>query len=248
MLRTGDVVYPFALERYEPKGKSKIDLACDMIKQVPISNQKTYVLIDSWYPSASVLQTSAQQGFHVISGLKTNRIIYPQGIRQSIKQFASYFSKSDTDLVTIGTDHYRVYRYEGKLNFLENGVVLLCWKEGEGLEPKQMKAFLSTDVSLSNEQILSYYSKRWSIEAYFRAAKVHLGMDRYQFRSTKSIDRYLALLSFVSMCCIYSGQGNLFDGLHQYRRQKQQHWIEYIYKQAQSGVTLAQIKTQLRAA
>ncbi|WP_212976709.1 transposase [Paenibacillus azoreducens] len=100
---------------------------------------------------------------------------------------------------------------------LDNGVVLFCWKEGEELNPKQVKAFLSTDVSLTNKQILSYYSKRWSIETYFRAAKVHLGLDRYQVRSTKAIDRYWALLSFASMCCIYSGQGNLLDGLHQYR-------------------------------
>ncbi|MBO2943645.1 transposase [Paenibacillus sp. F411] len=30
LLRTGDEVYPFALERYDPEGKSKIDLACDI--------------------------------------------------------------------------------------------------------------------------------------------------------------------------------------------------------------------------
>ncbi|MBG9791697.1 transposase [Paenibacillus dendritiformis] len=248
MLRAGDIVYPFATERYESKSKSKIDLACDMIRQVPRSHHQTYVLMDSWYPSASVLQVSSEQGFHVISGLKTNRIIYPQGIRQSIKEFASFMSKSDTDLVTIGEDSYRVYRYEGKLNLLDNGVVLFCWKEGEELNPKQVKAFLSTDVSLTNKQILSYYSKRWSIETYFRTAKVHLGLDRYQVRSTKAIDRYWALLSFVSMCCIYSGQGYLLDGLHQYRREKKQHWIEYVYKQALSGVALAQIQTQLGAA
>ncbi|WP_028547034.1 transposase [Paenibacillus taiwanensis] len=66
-----------------------------------------------------------------------------------------------------------------------------------------MKAFLSTDVALTNAQIMSYYSKRWSIETYFRTAKVHLGRDRYQVRSTKAIDRYWALLLFVSLCCTY---------------------------------------------
>ena len=149
---------------------------------------------------------------------------------------------------TIGVEDYRVYRYEGKLNLLENGVVLLCWKDGDDLNSSSIRAFLSTDVSLSNEQILSYYCKRWSIENYFRTAKVYLGMDRYQVRSTKSIDRYFALLLFVTMCCTYSGQGSLIDGIHQYRKQKRHHWIEYIYKQAQSGVSLAQIKTQLRVA
>ncbi|WP_210190635.1 hypothetical protein [Paenibacillus uliginis] len=87
-----------------------------MIQAVPMSKYPTYVLMDSWYPSSSVLQTCAERGFHVISGLKTTRIFYPQGIRQSLKSFASYISKSDTDLVTIGSSAYRVYRYEGKLN------------------------------------------------------------------------------------------------------------------------------------
>ncbi|MGW8957693.1 hypothetical protein [Paenibacillus sp. NPDC055715] len=51
---------------------------------------------------------------------------------------------------------------------MENAALLLCWKEGEGFDPKPMKACLSTDVSLTNEEILSYYSKRWVIETYFR--------------------------------------------------------------------------------
>lgn len=131
---------------------------------------------------------------------------------------------------------------------MENAVLLLCWKEGEGFDPKQMKAFLSTDVSLSNEEILSYYSKRWAIETYFRTAKVQLAMDRYQVRSTQAIDRYLTLLMFAALCCKYGSQGSLIDGLHRYRLQKKHDMIEYIYTQAQAGATLDQIKTQLRVA
>lgn len=73
-------------------------------------------------------------------------------------------------------------------------------------------------------------------------------MDRYQIRSAQAIDRYLNLLMFASMCCIYEGHGSLIDGLHHYRLQKKRHMIEYIYNQAQLGATLAQIKTHLRAA
>ncbi|WP_269054218.1 transposase [Paenibacillus tundrae] len=152
LLRSGNQVFPFATERYDPKGKSKIDLACEMLQSVPMSRCQTYVLMDSWYPSASVLQTSADRGFHVISGLKTNRSFYPQGIRQSLKSFASYISKSDNDLVTIGSSAYRVYRYEGKLNLVETS---RCSSVG-----KKEKAFLSTDVSLSNTEILSCYCQR----------------------------------------------------------------------------------------
>ncbi|MBJ6361095.1 hypothetical protein ACFOQM_07275 [Paenibacillus sp. GCM10012307] len=46
---------------------------------------------------------------------------------------------------------------------MENAALLLCWEEGQGLDPHRMKAFLSTDVSLTNEEILNDYSKRWAI-------------------------------------------------------------------------------------
>ncbi|WP_152682944.1 hypothetical protein [Paenibacillus sp. VT-400] len=81
--------------------------------------------------------------------------------------------------MTIGSSDYRVYRYESKLNVVENAALLLCY--GEGFDPKQMRAFLSTDVSLSNEEILSFYSKRWAIETYFRTAKVRLAMDQKKY-------------------------------------------------------------------
>ena len=59
-----------------------------------------------------------------IGGLKTNRIIYPQGIRTSLKDFATYIKKDDVRLVTVNHQSYWVYRYEGALNDLDNAVVL----------------------------------------------------------------------------------------------------------------------------
>lgn len=42
------------------------------------------------------------KGTHVIGALKTNRILYPQGIRIQVKQFATHIQKEDTDFVTVG--------------------------------------------------------------------------------------------------------------------------------------------------
>ena len=52
---------------------------------------------------------------------------------------------------------YYVYRYEGKLNGIENAVVLLSYPEKAFGNPKALRAFLSTDVSLSLDETLSYY-------------------------------------------------------------------------------------------
>jgi len=50
--------------------------------------------------------------------------------------------------------NYYVYRYEGKLNGIENAVVLLSYPEKVFGKPKTLRAFLSTDTSLSTDEIL----------------------------------------------------------------------------------------------
>lgn len=50
---------------------------------------------------------------HVIGALKTNRIIYPAGVRMQVKQFATYLDEKESDLVTVGQEQYRVYATKG---------------------------------------------------------------------------------------------------------------------------------------
>lgn len=106
---------------------------------------------------------------HTIGTIKTNRIIYPIGIRIQAKQFASYIQVEDTDFVTIGQE---AYRYEGAMNDLDSAVALFCWAaDEETLNPQQMRYFLSTDVELTTEQVLTYYGIRWRFETYFQQVK-----------------------------------------------------------------------------
>ena len=213
-----------------------------------MSYQPVYKDIDTWYPAKSVLQTATQSGCQVISGLKTNRIIYPLGIRQSLKEFAQHIRKRDTDVVTVGPSSYHVYRYEGKLNLIENAVVLLCWDSTRDFTPQNMRAFLSTDVSLSNEQILHVYSKRWVIETYFRTMKSNFSLDRYQVRSTKAIDRFWTLVTFTATFCILTGHATISEGLKHWRTRKDESWIEFVYCATRVGESLSFIQKQLQAA
>ncbi|MFJ8516405.1 hypothetical protein [Lysinibacillus xylanilyticus] len=104
-----------------------------MMNQLPLLKQPTYLLCDSWYTSRTIIEAA----------LKTNRILYPQGICIQAKQFATHIKKDDTDLVTIGG---KVYRYEGALNDIEYGVVFLCWHQAASIEPKNMCCFLIRTV------------------------------------------------------------------------------------------------------
>ncbi len=68
-----------------------------------------------------------------------------------------------------------MYRYEDKLNFIDNTAVIIYVKEGTDIS--KAKAFIYTDTELSNEEIINYYANRWVIETYFKTAKGNLAFQ-----------------------------------------------------------------------
>ena len=76
-----------------------------------------------------------KKGFYTIGTLKTNRILYPCGIKQKISEFVLYLRKTDSDvsLVTVGSRNYYVYRYEGNLNGIDNAVVLISYPKDRSM-------------------------------------------------------------------------------------------------------------------
>ncbi|MEB3751171.1 IS701 family transposase ISAfl1 [Geobacillus icigianus] len=70
--------------------------------------------------------------------LKTNRILYPNGIAVQAKEFARYIEPNDTRFVTVGNERDRVYRYEGALNGLDDAVVRLAWKADQPMTPEHL--------------------------------------------------------------------------------------------------------------
>lgn len=68
-------------------------------------------------------------------------------------------------------------------------------------EPRALREFLCTDVSLETETISAYYTKRWPIEIFFRQSKNNLGLDTYQVRSPKAFIRLWTLLAWTHLYC-----------------------------------------------
>ncbi len=186
---------------YDKAKMSKIDCMIEISKSLPIPPNKGYALFDSWFTCPKVLDAYALQGYHCIGAIKTNRIIYPQGIHINISDFSQYIKKNDVDLVTVNNSKYWVYRYEGALNDIDNAVVIFSWPEDAFGVSKALKAFICTDVSLETITILEYYTNRWPIEVFFKQEKGHLGFNKYQIRSIKGIKRIWLLQSLVHLIC-----------------------------------------------
>lgn len=100
--------------------------------------EDAYFLCDCWYVSEKMINTFVQKGFHTIGALKTNRLLYPSGMKKKLSELAAGLSVTEKvfDLVTVKKRKYYVYRYEGNLNGIENAVVLLSYPEKAFGNPK----------------------------------------------------------------------------------------------------------------
>jgi hypothetical protein len=248
LLQCGSLLLPYAWGRYEKEGKSKIEMVYDWIQTLPIFHHSAYVLADSWYTSKQLVNVSAAKGLYFIGGLKTNRILFPQGIHTSATELARHITKEETHLVTVGESSYHVYRYEGALKEIENAAVLLCWPQGKVGDPSTLRCFLSVDCSLENETILDFYSDRWSIETFFQLMKEKFSLDPYQVRSCLSIDRFWDLLFLAHLYAVQKDGSNFFTGLQSIRKRQIQGIVEWVYLQSQCGVPLHQIQKLLNIA
>lgn len=232
MLSCNGIVLNYAIVMYD-KSRSKIQIACDIAAELPPAPTPSFFLCDCWYSCVKVMDAFLLKGFYTVGALKTNRVIFPAGIRQQIAQFAQYIHESDANvnLVTVGKRQYHVFRYEGSLSDLEDVVVLMSYPKGAFGNPCALRAFLCTDCSLSTQEILNLYLERWSIEIFFRQAKQKLALDKYQIRSSQGIRRYWLLMSFAHfICCTGTGKVMpLQDGYNAIQSLIYKERISYIY-------------------
>ena len=128
----------------------------NIAKELPVPPVMSYFLCDCWYVSEKIINTFAQKGFHTIGALKANRLLYPSEMKKKLSELAAELSTTHNgfDLVTVNKRKYYVYRYKGNLNGIENAVVLLSYPEKAFGNPKALRAFISTNVDLSTQEIL----------------------------------------------------------------------------------------------
>lgn len=208
MLCCNGIVLNYTIIMYD-KSVSKIELISKIASELPVAPVISYLLCDSWYVCDKVINSFIVKGFYTIGALKTNRIVYPKGIKCSVSRLAAALKESTLPFrtVTVKGHQYKIFRYEGNLNGIDNAVVLISFPVGRMSDPKTLRAFISTDVSLSTEQILNFYVNRWEIEVFFRDCKTKIAFDKYQIRSSKGIRRFWILTSLAYfIACSYLQQ------------------------------------------
>lgn len=258
--RVGQVSFPYDFEFYRTEKdakkekaefKTKIAIAQEFIENfTPFFNEKTHILIDSWYTSKEIIATAQSGGFNIIGAVKGNRVFKLQehGPKHTLSSYARNLRNTSFEEVELDGVAYLVRRLECWLPEVGKVVILISKRKRD-----RSKCFiLSTDTALSNEEILRYYSYRWDIETGYLYCKDRLGLGHYQMRNMKAIEKFCALV--ISAFCylealrVLSNKSSIGQSRWFFKLRRKQQYVDRIAKLVRRGMPMKKIYEELKIA
>jgi SRSO17 transposase len=194
-----EFLFPLWAKLYHPKGtrgcgpfQTKIALAQKIIKALalPISC-KVYLLADSWYWAKTLAQVCRTCGYHMISQLKSNSVLWIHGNKTNVTRLLDLASSyREVSLSVYGkTKTLRIGKFIGDIKGLGKVAVVVV-KE----KRKKPIYLVCTNIHLPAVYVIKYYAKRWKIEQMIKDLKQRLGFGDYQVRDLQAIQRHVALV------------------------------------------------------
>lgn len=167
-------------------------ILADLKQRLP-ARFPVYVLFDSWYASNNLLKFCRRQGWHIICAIKSNRTL--DGLKLS-KWNQRLKHQPYTRVNPAATDQrkrpYLVRARRGRLKNVPFEVCVLISKRHRG--DKRPKYFLCTDLSLTPQQILTFYQKRWPVEVDNYYVKQLLGLGDFRVQSYEATEKWMAII------------------------------------------------------
>ena len=193
-----DFLLPLWAKLYHPKGtkgsgrfQTKITMAQRIIQglRLPLPC-KLYVLADSWYWAKTLANVCRECGYHMISQLKSNSVLWMNGKKTKVTTLSALGSAyREVSLFLYGKNKtLKIARFVGTIQGLGKVAVVVV-KE----KRKRTSYLVSTNLHLSALDIIKYYAKRWKIEQMIKDLKQRLGFGDYQVRNLQAIQRHVAL-------------------------------------------------------
>jgi hypothetical protein len=201
-------------KRRKESVSKQTDLIEPMIKRaISWGIKAKYLLMDSWYGYPSIILT-VQKYLDVICMIKnTPKVFYYMGdtaltlgkLYQCFRKKRGNANIKGSQIVEIVKDGVRL---QVKIVFVRNRSKKRSWL-----------AILSTNVNLSDEDVVRIYGKRWDIEVFFKTAKHYLNLcNEVELRS---YDGMIAHISIVLLRYIFLSveqrsctDGKTFGGMY----------------------------------
>jgi hypothetical protein len=149
-----------------------------------------HVLFDSWFASPSAIINILALGFHVVARLKANKTHYlVGGEKKTLRQIYNDNKKRRGRSKYLLSVAAQLQADDGRLHDIK--IVFVR----DRANCKKWIALLSTDMELTEEQIIELYGKRWSIEVFFKVCKSYLMLaGEFQQLSYDAITAHTAIV------------------------------------------------------
>jgi hypothetical protein len=157
--------------------------ATDLVAQAKAAGiPAEYVLFDSWFSYPKLILKMREMGYHTISVLKDmNRVYYLYNNRWM--RLSEVYANLSNKCTVPGNIHIAAITVQirDKNNTLHPFKIAFVREKGN---KREWIAVGTTDVSLSQEEIVRIYGKRWAIEVFFKVCKSYLKLAKeFQGRS-----------------------------------------------------------------
>ena len=175
--------------------KGKLQIAIDMVKRAVDSGiYADYLLVDSWYSKPVFIQEMNILGLRVISRIANNNKIWNfLGKEKTLEGIYNTFKESKTA---------KVGAYGKKIKFTYFSIVvehktagklkIVFIKTKEKLIP-----IVSTDLTISDEEIIDIYKRRWDIEQGYKELREHFGFGKEENRIYEALIARITLSFFT---------------------------------------------------
>jgi len=175
------------------------NLIIDMLKDaINAGHRAKYVLFDSWFSSPKTILTIKNNlKLDVLAMIKkSSKVNYEyNGKSANIKQiFNESKKRPGRSKYLLSFDVNLVQKEDGKV-VSRVPARIVCVRNRSN--KKDWVAIISTDMSLSEEEIIRHYGNRWNIEVFFKTCKQFLKMLK-ECNST-SFDAFTCHLSIVAV-------------------------------------------------
>jgi putative transposase len=149
---------PLGIRLWRKGGPSKVELAVGLLRQARRRGlQPAYVLCDSWYAAAQIMNLLDGWGWQYVMRLKSNRKFGESSLRT--------------------TGPHRYGHAQGELRGVEHPVLVV--KDGR-------RYWGTNDLTLTVREVKAYYSHRQQIEETFRLLKQELGWGNCSCRKQQA--------------------------------------------------------------
>jgi hypothetical protein len=177
--------------------RSKYALAREMLlalsQELPAGYQ-VYVLFDAWYASAKLIKFCRRHGWHVICAIKSNRRLNGKRVDHH-DQALRHKHYQPIRLSAVDNSHppsYYVRIIHGHLEGVRDQVYVIISRRHPG--DKRPKYFMCTDLSLSAQEALRHYQRRWPVEVDNFYLKEALGLGDFRLHTFEASDKWFAVV------------------------------------------------------